>query len=308
MVGLHDRLAAIARWFGAPLVSLGGARVSAGGLLQVAVALVIVFLVGRALRRALAQRLLPHLHLESGLAYAISNIAFYLFVTIGWLVVIQASGVNLTSLTVLVGALGVGIGFGLQEVASNFISGLILLLERPIEVGDHIQVGQLDGQVTRINIRATEILTNDSIAVIVPNKDFVTLQVVNWSRGGDSIRVHVPIGVAYGTDPRRVEAALLGAVATVPEVLKDPAPEVRLVDFGDSSIDFEVLAWTRELLQRRPALVSKVNFAVYDAFTRQGIEIPFPQRDIHLRTAVPLAVAASGPGPNPPGSHQPPAS
>jgi small-conductance mechanosensitive channel len=299
MVGLHDRLAAIARWFGTPLISFGGARVSAGGLLQVALALVIVFVVGRALRRALAQRLLPHLHLESGLAYAISNIGFYLFVTIGWLVVIQASGVNLTSLTVLVGALGVGVGFGLQEVASNFISGLILLLERPIEVGDHIQVGELDGQVTRINIRATEVLTNDSIAVIVPNKDFVTLQVVNWSRGGDSIRVHVPIGVAYGTDPKRVEAALFEAVATIPEVLRDPPPEVRLVGFGDSSIDFEVLTWTRELLQRRPALVSKVNYAIYDVFARHNIEIPFPQRDVHLRTAVPLAVIA------PPGQGQP---
>jgi small-conductance mechanosensitive channel len=281
-------------WLGQPLLSAGGATFSALEIITLTAALGAVIVVGRAIRRALWKRLLPRLHVETGLAYAVSNMVFYAFTTLGTLVVVQASGINLTSLTVLLGALGVGVGFGLQEVTSNFVSGLIILLERPIEVGDRIQVGELDGQVTRINMRATEVLTNDSIAVIVPNKDFITLQVVNWSRGGDSIRVHVPVGVAYGTDPTLVRRALLEAAAEVPEVLRDPAPAVRLVSYGDSSINFELLAWTRDLLQQRLELVSKLNFAIDAVFRRWSIQIPFPQRDLHVREAVPVRVVSEG--------------
>jgi potassium efflux system protein len=130
----------------------------------------------------------------------------------------------------------------------------------------------------------------------VPNKDFITLRVVNWSRGGDSIRVHVPIGVAYGTDPELVRRALFQAAAGVPEVLTDPAPHVRLVGFGDSSVNFELLVWTRELLQQRFELVSRINFAIADAFRRYGVQIPFPQRDLHVRDIVPVKVV-EGAGP-----------
>jgi len=290
MDGIAERLAQIWGWLTAPIVSVGGTAFSAFDLVKLLLALAIVMVAARLIRRALSDRVLPRLHVEPGVAYAISNIFFYVFAAVGTLVVVQSSGINLTALTVLLGALGVGVGFGLQEIASNFVSGLIILLERPIEVGDRIQVGDLDGRVTRINMRATEVLTNDAIAVIVPNKDFIALRVVNWSRGGDSIRVHVPIGVAYGTDLDLVRRALLESAAAVTEVLPDPAPAVRLVSYGDSSINFELLVWTRDLLQQRFELVSRVNFAIEAAFRRHSVQIPFPQRDLHVRSAVPVTV------------------
>jgi small-conductance mechanosensitive channel len=284
-------------WLTTPLLSVGGTGFSAATLVTLVLAVAIVLVLGRAIRRALFERILPRLHIEPGLAYAVSNMAFYVFASVGTLVVVQSSGINLTSLTVLLGALGVGAGFGLQEVAANFVSGLIILLERPIEVGDRIQVGDLDGRVARINMRATEVLTNDSVAVIVPNKNFITMQVVNWSRGGDAIRVHAPIGVAYGTNPDQVRTALIEAALSVPAVLREPPPVVRLVGYGDSAVNFEVLAWTRELLQQRLELVSELNFAIEAALRRHRIEIPFPQRDLHVRDAVPVTVVSRGTGP-----------
>lgn len=284
-------LANVRQWLEAPLITMSGVDVSAVLLIKLAVATAAIVVLGRAIRRMLSDRVLPGLRVEPGTAYALSNIFSYAFMTIGLYVVLDATGIKLTSLTVLFGALGVAVGFGLQEIASNFLSGLIILIERPIQVGDRVQVGTLDGRVTRINMRATEVLTNDSIAVIVPNKDFITTQVVNWSRGGDSIRVHVPIGVAYGSDLQQVRTALLEAAAAVPAVLRDPPAEVRLVNYGDSSINFELLAWTRDLLQQRLELVSRLNFAIDETFRRHGIQIPFPQRDLHIRSSVPLVVA-----------------
>jgi small-conductance mechanosensitive channel len=290
-----NAIAQVWRWATTPILSLGGSTFSAAGLAALALAIFAVVVAGRLLRRALVARLLPQFNVQHGLAYAVSNIVFYGFVSLGTIVTVQSFGVNLTSLTVLLGALGVGVGFGLQEVAANFVSGLVILLERPIEVGDRVQVGELDGQVTRINIRATELLTNDAVAVIVPNKNFITMQVVNWSRGGDAIRVHAPIGVAYGTNPQLVRSALMEAAASVPSVLREPAPDVRLVEFGDSSVNFELLAWTRESLQKRMELVSELNFAIDEVLKRRHIEIPFPQRDVHVREPVRVTITEETP-------------
>jgi small-conductance mechanosensitive channel len=143
------------------------------------------------------------MNVERGLAYALSNIVFYVLITLGLFISLEATGVDLSSITVLFGALGVGVGFGLQTIVSNFVSGLILLLERPIQVGDHIEMGKLHGTLTRIRMRATEVLPNDNIAVIVPNNELTGLQVINWSRGGDTMRVRIPIGVAHGSDVKK---------------------------------------------------------------------------------------------------------
>lgn len=289
---LSEQVAVVWRWLTSPLLTFGGTTFSAVELGKVVLAVGVVVMVARTIRRQLSERVLPRLRVEPGLAYAVSSIFFYAFAALGTLIVVQSSGINLTALTVLVGALGVGVGFGLQEVASNFVSGLIILVERPIEIGDRIQVGELEGRVTRINMRATEVLTNDLVAVIVPNKDFITLRVVNLSRGGDRIRVHVPIGVAYGVDPVLVQRALLDAAASEPAVLVDPPPTVRLVGYGDSSVDFELLAWTREFLHHRLELISRLNFTIGAIFRQRGIEIPFPQRDLHVRSAVPVTVVS----------------
>ena len=279
-----------------PLFTLGDASFSIATVLKLTFFFVIFALLAGALRRLLSRRLLPRINVERGLAYALSNIVFYVLITLGLFVSLEATGVDLSSITVLFGALGVGVGFGLQSIASNFVSGLILLLERPIQVGDHIEMGKLHGTVTRIRMRATEVLTNDNIAVIVPNNELTGLQVINWSRGGDTMRVRIPVGVAYGSDVEKVVEALMEAADNTEAMLKQPAPNVRLTGFGDSSLNFELLGWTRELLHRRGQFISRVNFAIYDALQKHGIQIPFPQRDLHLRSSIPLPVAEPAAG------------
>jgi small-conductance mechanosensitive channel len=277
-------------WMTSPIFTVGEAAFSVASVAKFLVFLALVFWLSRLTRRLLEQRALPRLGLETGISHALANIAAYTVVAIGLMVGLQASGINMGALTVLFGAVGVGIGFGLQTIASNFISGLILLIERPIQVGDRIQRADQDGRGGRINIRATEVITNDDIAVIVPNSDFISQQVINWSHGGDSIRSKVPIGEDYGSDIHKVKQALLEAAAAVDVVLKHPGPRVRLKGFGDSSIDFELLGWTSEMLHRRGEFISRVNFAIHDALAQHGIVIPFPQRDLHLKSSVPLPV------------------
>lgn len=299
LIGWTDggRFSALLSWFTEPLFSVGNSSFSASGLVKLLLFLIVITWLARWLRRTLVNRIFPRAKIDVGTAHAIANILSYLLITLGLLVALQASGIDLSTLTVLFGAIGVGVGFGLQTIASNFISGLIILFEQPIRVGDRIQVGDLDGRVIRIRGRATEILTNEEIAVIVPNSEFISRQVINWSLGSNQIRISVPVGVSYGSDVEKVREALLEAAASVDAVLKDPKPTVRLKAFGDSAIEFEVLGWTREMLHAPREFVSRMNFAIHASLKRHGIEIPFPQRDLHLRTAVPLPFIAEGFGP-----------
>jgi len=206
---------------------------------------------------------------------------------LGIIIAVQSIGLNLTSLAVVFGLLSVGIGFGLQNVASNFISGLIILFERPIEIGDRITVGDVWGDVVNINLRATLILTIDNIAIIVPNSEFISSRVTNWSYRDSKVRVHIPVGVAYGSDVQLVTNSLLEVARNNAEVMKDPAPEVWFTQFGDSSLKFELLVWTLDP-KRRPEVISDLNKSIDAIFRKNKIEIPFPQRDIHIRTSVPL--------------------
>ena len=277
-------------WLMQPLFTVGNTSITAAGLFKLLLFFAILTWAARMLRRALVRRILPRARLDVGTSEAIASIVSYAVLSLGALVGLQVSGIDLSTLTVVLGAVGVGIGFGLQTIASNFISGLIILFEQPIRVGDRIQLGDLDGRVVHIRARATEIVTNDDIYVIVPNSEFISQRVINWSHGEDRIRIPVPVGVAYGSDPDRVREALLEAAMSVDAVLRDPPPMVRLKAFGDSAIEFEVLGWTRELLQARGEFISRVNFAVHVALRKYGIEIPFPQRDLHLKSSVPLPV------------------
>lgn len=278
-------------WLTAPLFTIGDAAFSVASLLKFLLFVVLVVWLSRWFRRWLTRRMFPRLHVEVGTAEALANMVGYLMIALGLLVGLQATGIELSALTVLFGALGVGVGFGLQTIASNFVSGIIILMERPIQVGDRIQLGELHGRVSRVKIRATEILTNDNIAVIVPNSEFISQRVINWSRGGNQIRIRVPVHVAYGSDLDQVREALLEAAGSLDVVLKDPKPEVRMTGFGDSALEFELLGWTRELLHRRGAYISRLNFAIHETLKGHGIEIPFPRRDVHLRSAVPLSPA-----------------
>lgn len=272
---IHDAL-------NAPLIAIGGASYSAAHLLKFVLFVALLLALGLWLRSVLRRRVFPRFQVEVGVAETLSGVVGWTVVALGLLIGLQTAGVKLSTLNVIFGALGIGVGFGLQTVVANLVAGVIILIERPIRVGDRIEVGTLHGQVTRIKFRATEVVTNDNIAVIVPNSEFISQRVINWSRGGNRIRVRIPVHVAYGSDPDAVRRALLEAAHGLDVVLRDPAPDVRLTGFGDSSLDFELLGWTSELLQRRGAFISRVNFAILDSLRRNGIQIPLPQREIRV--------------------------
>ena len=202
---------------------------------------------------------------------------------VGIIVALDFLSIDLTALAVVAGGLGIGIGFGLQNVVANFVSGLVLLLEQPIRIHDRVTVENVEGNVVDIHFRSTTILTNDNIAIIVPNSQFINQSVTNWSHGDPNIRVHVPVGVAYGSDVDLVTRTLEDVAAKTDHVLKNPSPEVRFNEFGDSSLNFELLIWSDDPpghLQLR----SRLNYAIDAEFRRHGIEIPFPQRVVHLES------------------------
>ncbi len=282
-------------WLTQPMFTLGDATLSPASVLKFLVFLAAVLWLGFALRRGLKTRVFPRFQVDAAVSDALGSMAAWAIIALGLLVGLQTLGVRLATLNVIFGALGLGIGFGLQPIASNFIAGIIILIERPIQIGDRIQIRELHGRVTQIKFRATEVVTNDAISVIVPNSEFISQQVINWSRGGNRIRVRVPVHVAYGSDPETVRRALLEAAAGLEVVLEEPKPEVRLTAFGESAMNFELLGWTTDLLQRRGAFISSLNFAIYDSLARHGVEIPFPRRDVTVRWP-----PASGGGPTAP--------
>jgi small-conductance mechanosensitive channel len=192
--------------------------------------------------------------------------------------------VNLTSLGFLAGAVGVGFGFGLQNIISNFISGLIILAERPIAIGDRVEIGGVAGQVREISLRSTTVVTNDNMAIIVPNADFITQRVTNWSYEDPRVRFRVPFGVAYGTDLPKLRTLMLEVAAEHPKALKEPEPELFFVGFGDSSLNFELAVWSSESTLSPRRFRSELFFAIEKKLRESGIEIPYPQQDLHVRT------------------------
>lgn len=220
--------------------------------------------------------------MDLGLRDALGSLFKYLFIILGLVVIFSSVGIDLSAFTVLLGTLGVGIGFGLQNITSNFISGISLLLERPIKVGDRIEVGETSGEIVKIGLRATTVLTNDNIAIIVPNSDFMTKEVVNWSYNDKKVRLRIKIGVGYSSDVRLIEKILLEVAEKNGDVLKDPAPAARFMGFGDSALDFELRIWTTELIHRPGKLTSDLYFSIFEALNKHNIEIPFPQRVVHI--------------------------
>jgi small-conductance mechanosensitive channel len=219
-----------------------------------------------------------------GARLAIGTILRYVLLLLGFLVILQTVGINLTTLNVLAGAIGIGVGFGLQNVASNFISGLIILFERPVKVGDRIVVDTIDGRVTAIGARSTTVRTNDNVTIIVPNSKFISENVINWSFENKMMRFRIPVGVSYNSDLNLVKRVLMHVAAQNPDVLKEPKPAVRLMKFGDSSVDLQLWVWTKAKLHRKTVLTSDLNFAIWEAFRANDIEIPFPQTDLHIKS------------------------
>jgi small-conductance mechanosensitive channel len=252
--------------------------------LVLAALLIGVVAVERLFRRYFLARLLGRTQMALPLQFAVCKIIGYLFIAFGFYISLLIVGVNLSSLAVLAGAVGVGLGFGLQNIISNFVSGLIILAERPIAIGDRIEVGGVAGQVRQINMRSTTVVTNDNIAIIVPNADFITSRVTNWSHGDSKVRFRIPLGVSYGSDTGKLQRVLVEVARDHSKVLEDPPPSVFFVGFGDSSLDFELAVWTEEMTHNPRRFRSELLFAIEKKLRENQIEIPFPQRDLHLRS------------------------
>ena len=248
--------------------------------------LIAVFWISSRTKHFLFNRFLAKSGLDRSLQYAIAQIVSNIVLIVGMFIVLDNAGIHLGALTVFAGAVGVGVGFGLQNIASNFISGLVILAERPITIGDRVEVAGIAGQVQQIRARSTVILTNDNIAMIVPNTKFIDSPVTNWTYGDPRVRFRVPIGVAYGSDVNKVRDALLAAGRENPNTLKDPAPSVFLEKFGENSIEFELVVWSSEMSSRPRRYRSDLNFAIEHKLREAGIEIPNPQRDLHFRSGV----------------------
>ena len=248
--------------------------------------LVAVFWISSKTKRFLFNRFLVHSGLDRALQYAIAQIISNVVLVVGIFIVLENTGIHLGALAVFAGAVGVGVGFGLQNIASNFISGLVILAERPITIGDRVEVAGITGQVQQIRARSTIIRTNDNITMIVPNTKFIDSPVTNWTYGDPRVRFRIPVGVAYGSDISNVCEALLAVGRENPQTLKEPAPSVFLEKFGDSSIDFELVVWSSEMSARPSRYRSDLNFAIERKFREAGIEIAFPQRDLHIRSGV----------------------
>ena len=229
-------------------------------------------------------RVLKRTRIDTGTQYAIARISGYVIIAFGFYLALNAVGITLNSLAFLAGAIGIGIGFGLQNIIQNFISGLIILAERPIAIGDRVEVGGVSGTVTKIELRSTEILSNDNISTIVPNSNFITNPVTNWSHGDPRVQMRIPFGVAYGTDIENLKRVVQEVAAECPNALKDPAPRLFFVAFGDNSLNFELGIWTESLTHAPRSFISEVLYVLERTLRGNEIEIPFPQRDIHFRT------------------------
>ncbi|MEP0711459.1 mechanosensitive ion channel domain-containing protein [Algoriphagus sp.] len=266
------------------LVSLGESKLTVGLILTLIISFIVLFVVTEWIRKLLVNKVLTRYQIEAGTRSSIGMIVKYVLVLAGVFSILQTNGVDLSAFGILAGALGVGIGFGLQNITNNFISGLIILFERPIKVGDRIEVGEVSGDVIRISARSTTIVTNDNITIIVPNSQFIDSPVINWSHNDRNIRFNFPVGVSYKEDPENIKKILMEAAKENNGVLNIPPPDVLFESYGDNSINFILRVWSSEYINRPKVLKSQLYYAIFKKFGEQGIEIPFPQRDLHLKS------------------------
>ncbi len=247
------------------------------------VAVLLSLIISRIIRKTLRNQVFKKLEIDQGLEYALLRFTHYMILLIGVYIGLKTVNLPLGAVVGLLAVIGVGIGFGLQNLASNFISGIILLLERPVKVGDRLEVNDVWGDVKRINLRTTLIETPDNIAIIVPNSKLLETEVINYSYGDPKIRLQIPVGIAYGSDCKKATEIMVQAALDNPRILKDPTPKTWFREFGDSSLNFILLCWISNAAIKFD-VISELNHAIDNGFRVNGVEIPFPQRDLHLRT------------------------
>lgn len=256
--------------------------------------LIFFLFLGSFVRRFLQGNFLDRFEIESGLKYTLSRLAQYTVILLGFLISFQFVGIDLTSLAVIFGLLSVGIGFGLQNITANFISGLIIMFERPITVGDRVDVNGIEGDVQEISIRSTKILTMNNTSIIVPNSQFVENSVINFSHGDPTFRLHIYVGVSYSSNLDDVLKALNDVAVEHPKVMKHPEHQIHLTQFGDSSWEMELRVWIPEVKDRL-IIRNELNQSIVRKFREMNIEIPFPQRDLHVRSSIDIPVDQKNP-------------
>lgn len=287
-LSLSEVFATIKSYLDVPLFSLNNTPVTLFSVLVFILFLIGFIILARVAKTILNNRILERFVKDSGLRYTLSRITQYVIITIGVYISLQFLGIDLTGLTVILGFLSVGIGFGLQNVTSNFISGIIVLFERPISVGDRVMVNNIEGDVTEINIRSTKIRTLDNISIIVPNSEFVSKDVINYSHGDPTYRLGINVGVSYSSDLEKVLKALNEVALESEHVLKNPEHDIQFREFGDSSWNMKLLVWIADV-KKYPFVRSELNKAIVRKFAAYNIEIPFPQRDLHFKSGNPAS-------------------
>lgn len=309
---------AVIESFTAKVIPLGNTRYSLEDMIALVLMVLGMIIASKIIADLFKARILSLARINRGAREAIAVIFRYVLLLIGLFVLLPIWGVDLSSFAILASALGVGIGFGFQDIAKNFGSGIVLVFERPIQVGDFVEVGEFLGIIERIGARSTLIRTLDQVSIIIPNSRFLEDEVINWSHDNPVSRLHLPIGVAYSSDVDKVRDVLMEAAENHPFILSHPKPHVLFQGFGDSSLDFELLVWTREP-SKQLYIKSDLNFRIERLFRENQVEIPFPQRDLHVRSGtLPISVPddlsvwlqqqGNGDRPNPPtnGDHPTP--
>jgi potassium efflux system protein len=275
-------------------VGRGAISFSAGDVLEFVLTVWLAYMVSAFVRFVLQEDVYPRTQMTRGISYAVSSLLNYVILTLGFLLALGTIGLDLTKATILAGAFGVGLGFGLQSIVNNFVSGLILLFERPIRVGDIVEVGSLQGEVSRIGIRASTVRTYQGADIIVPNAQLVSERVTNWTASDRRRRIDIPVGVDYGSPPGKVVEVLEAVAGAHPEILKQPPPQAVFTAFADSAINFELRAWTNHI-ERWTTIQTELAVRVYAALHEAGMTFPFPQREVRFLNDAPDRPRGSAP-------------
>ncbi|MDJ0667658.1 MAG: mechanosensitive ion channel [Desulfobacterales bacterium] len=293
VLNLLGLLAILRRVMSIPVLSLGGAVITLWTIVSAVVILLAFFFASRLFRAYLDYRIFPRLGIDQGLGYVLNTLFNYIFLAIGFLISLRIVGIDLRFLLVFAGAVGIGVGLGLQSLAANIISGFSIIFGGKVRKGDWIEVGGTLGEVTDIFLGSAKIRTRDNVEYLIPNADLVTSTIVNYSLSSAFIRMDLLVGVGYDADPREVEQILLDVAAAEPLVTDYRAPAVRFVEYGDNSINFELLFWIDVRKTARRRVRSALYFAIFEALKKADIEIPFPQRDLHIRSGLPQPAPVS---------------
>lgn len=293
-LGIVGLLAPTMRTLDSVAINLGDLRFSTLTVLKAVLSLAALLWIATIVGRILERRIAAVATLTPSFQVLIVKLLKIVLAVIAVFMALRSVGIDLTAFAVLTGAIGVGIGFGLQKTVSNFVSGIIILLDKSIKPGDVLVVGDTYGRVDSLGARYVSVISRDGTEFLIPNENLVTQQVVNWSYSSRQVRLSVPVGISYGCDVRRAMALCLEAAGVVERVLKQPAPVCLLKAFGDSSVDLELRFWIHDPMAGLANVKSEVLLHIWDRFHANGIEIPFPQRDLHLKTPMEVTLREAG--------------